>query len=756
MKKFLVFTVLLVSSFCTINACGYSPYGEDIRYSILKPEYFSFSAYRAFYYNADLWGFNYDEYDSNKTPDANILDWYNYANKKVSIEAIEDFNFNLSFTDINPESNNELIQYLYKQNKKDAIVYLKTAKKIELNTNEDDPWERNQFSNDNQKSVLLDEVIQKIKKEKNIYFKRKYAFLAIRLAYYSFEIDKLESIFESNFNAKQKDYLYYWSLFFYTMRSSDPEKIINVVNLMANSAEKRYASYYFFHNEFKIGEALKYAKSKEEIANVYAYASMQKVDKNLDYLQEINKNKPKSEILDFLLLREINKIEDWVYTPYYSNYLPSVEFSIQASWFGKDKITTQTLQKRSENNRLYAREVLNFINSIEINRMQNPIVWKAAQINLQFITRDYSNCLKRIESFEKEYPNEKITEEIEKIKALCITSNQEKGKAVIKPEIETIILKYRNDERFIFALGRELEFRGNIADGLALISLMSNKLDYGFDYDNVEWRSNRIKTSGNLEVFYTYFDYLDFVYSAKDLQKIGDKIEEGNKTNFQIQIYAQLIKDKDYLKDLLGTKYIREDQLGKALITFKSLPEKYWEDNYNAWERGKYSEYHLFDQNPFYDFKHTKSFIKHTEKYLVTKLSVTEHLIKYTNLANNSNTKDRDYYCFLLGNCYYNMTDYGNSWMMRRYGSVSYYADYKNESFIDEIEYRNRIKAVENYKLAYQYAKTKQFKALCLRMMDYAEKNQYTISKRVDKEFPEYSSDLSGCENLEEYFKARR
>jgi hypothetical protein len=103
------------------------------------------------------------------------------------------------------------------------------------------------------------------------------------------------------------------------------------------------------------------------------------------------------------------------------------------------------------------------------------------------------------------------------------------------------------------------------------------------------------------------------------------------------------------------------------------------------------------------------------------------------------------------------MSDYGNSWMMRRYfNSSSYYGqETENESYTDEIEYRNKIIAVANYKLAYQYAKTAKFKALCLRMMDYAVENEYTDSKRVAAEFPEFTSDLSGCENLENYFKSR-
>lgn len=763
MKKFLVFIVLLASSFCKSLACGYSPYGEDIRYCLLRPEYFKYSHYKAFYYNANLWGFDYDENSnsSRSNVEANILDWYNYTNKKVNIEAIEDFNYNLSLTDIHPKSNNEFIQYLYQNKKMDAIAYLKMAKNCEaVNSNfYNDTWERNESINTKGRSTVLDKLVQITNKEKNSYFKRKYAFLAIRFAYYAGDKNLIKSIFEDNFNSGKKDYLYNWSLFFYTFTKSGADVMVDVANLMANCPEKTYASYYYFHEDFKISEALKQAKNKEEIANVYAYASVQKVDENLDFLKEIYKNDPKSEILGFLLLREINKIEDWVYTPYYSNYSPSTQFDYWSD--DNDKITTEILRNRSEKDRLYAQEVLEFVQSIDLSAIQNPLIWETAQINLQFMTRKYSDCLDNIASFEKQHKSEKVLEEIEKIKALCLTANQENGKAIIKSEIQNVILKYKNDERFIFALGRELEFKGNITDGIALISLLGSNLDNGYDASDVEWQGNRIKTSGNMEVFYTYFDYLDFVYSAKDLQTIVDKLKTDFTAEFQKTIYSKLLKDKNYLKDLLGTKYIRENQLNNALVTFKSIDKEYWSENYNAWERGNYGEDYSFDQNPFYDFKHTETFIEHKEKFIVTKLSITEHLIKYTNLAYYSKTKDRDYYYFLLANCYYNMSDYGNSWMMRRYSSSSSYfgQEYENESYIDEIEYRNKTKAVAYYKLAFQNAKNAKnakFKALCLRMMDYAENNEYSDSKRLAAQFPEFSGDLSGCENLANYFKSRR
>lgn len=762
MKKFLVFTVLLLSNISTSFACGYSPYGEDIRYSILKPEYFNYYNYKAFYYNASSWGFDYDYVNENfinNPPEANILDWYAYTSKKVSIEEIKHFNYTMNLTDIHENSTNAFIKYLYENKKYEAIAYLKVAKNCEDINSEfnEDLWERKTSDLNANRITFLNKLIKLTNNQKNAYFKRKYAFLTIRLAHYLNRNDVIENLFATQFKNGKKDYLYYWSSFFHIFCQKRSESMVDIANLMAYSPEKFYASYYYFHSDFKLDIALKQTKNKEEIANCYAYASVQKIDKNLIYLKEIYKNNPKSEILGFLLLREINKIEDWVYTPYYTNYLPSTEFGAYYYGDNKDIISTVTLRNRSEKDRLYAQEVLNFVNSVASNSVKNPLLWKAAQINLQFMTRNYTTCIQNCNSFIQNHKTNKCLPEIEKIKALCITANQENGKAIIKPEIQATILKYKNDERFVFALGRELEFKGNLSDGLALISLIDGSYNDYYTEDDVEWQGNRIKTSGNLAEFYTYFDYLDFVYSASELQIIVSNLNKSKNSQFDKFIYTDLLKNKDYLTDLLGTKYIRENQLEMALKTFKSLNKIYWEHNYNPWERGEYNEYYSFEENPFYDFKHTEVFIQHKEKYIVTKLSVVEHLVKYQKLADNPATKDRDYYYFLLANCYYNMGQNGHSWMMRRVYSTYWRTSGENydESFVDENEYRNGSKAIEYYNLAYQHAKTDKFKALCLRMQNYVDYSN-TYSRKLKTEFPEFYNDLSGCENLEEYFNARR
>lgn len=757
MKNYLVFTIVLWSASLRLFSCGYTPYGDDIRFALFLPEYFDYNDYQAFHYNASSFGFGYE---NPKSYASNIYDWYDYTNHEVHLESIYECLNTLTYTDIHKDSPNKFLQYLFKNKLTSAIQFITIAKKAEdFNSfeSEEDPWERNESYKPNY-TPLFQELDRYMQAEKSEYIQRKYAFLAIRTAYYAKDFNRIKTVFETYFAKGKKDYLYYWALFFQAFQNKQAD--LDIANLMAYSIEKKYASFFYFHQQFNLGQALRLAESSDDVANSYAYASVQRLEPNLDYLKKIYENTKDSRILDFLLLREINKIEDWVYTPYYTNYLPSIEF-VNYYWTDNhtDVVSTNTLRQRSEKDRLYAKQVLDFVNTIDYAKVKDDVLWKAAQIQLLFITRSYETCLQKIGEFEQKHAQEKIAPQIEKIKALCLISNQEMGKAIITEEAQPIILKYLNDAHFLFALGRELEFRNNLSDGLALIAFSNKKVNYEEDNyftNDIEWQGNRLKKSGNLKYFYEYFDYLDFVYSADELQRVVNTLNTDLKDDFHKTLYSQLIRDKNYLKDLLGTKYIREERLTKAEQTFKSIDQSYWEENYNAWERDRYRDSYTFDQNPFYDLKHTFSFIPHQEEYLVTKLSVTQHLIKYLKIAENPKTKNRDYYYFLIGNCYINMTQYGHAWMMRRFNSTTDYREGNQESFWDEWEYRNGYLAQKYYHLAYEHAQTDAFKALCLRMEDFAQTTGDPKFKKLKANYPNYYNDLSSCEHLETYFKKRR
>lgn len=755
MNKFLIFIIACIINIHKLLACGFMPLGEEIRYSLFLPEYYSYSDLSAFNYNANIFGY-YFEY--NIPYEANVYDWYQYSHREVALSEIKSCLNELSFNDINQNTLNAFTKFLYKKNDWQTIQYLKIAKKCEIFNNAElnDSWERDSTSKLNS-TAILDTINQILKRNKTEYFNRKYAFLAIRVAYYTKKPKIIRTYFEKYFQNKHRDYLYYWALFFYAFQSNNID--LYASDIAANSYEKRYASYYYFNSKFSLQRGLSKATNRSEIANLYAYASLQRKSPNLDYLKIIYNNSKHFRLLDFLLLREINKLEDWIYTPYYTNFLPSINFnSAQYHSESNDIITIEILRKRSEKDRQYAHKLLHFVNKVNYSKVLNPALWKAAEIQLLFMTREYKKCLHKIALFERLYAKEKILPQIEKIKVLCQIEQMPYGEAKINKAIKPLIIKYIKDPYFVFAAGRELEFKGNIQEGLALIAYQNQwPMEYDIQTNNfVEWMDHNRKNTGVLNYFTDYFDYVDLVYPAVSLQKVVNRLNVIPTEPFDSIIYTRLIKDKNYLSDLLGTKYIRENLLWKALKTFESIDSNYWENNYNAWERDKFDDQFLFDKNPFYDLKYTKSFIEHRDKFFVNKLSIVRHLIQYLNLADNKDTKNRDYYYFIIANCYLNMSRYGNSWMLRRF-YYPYGRSSDGRTFTDNYEYWKNTLAQKYYNLAYIHSKSDKFKALCLRMLDYIN-NSCTIDQPMQQlktHYPQYYEDLSNCENLDKYFSNR-
>src|SRR5574343_955282 len=146
-------------------------------------------------------------------------------------------------------------------------------------------------------------VLKALKNENNSYLKRKYAFQAIRMAFYLEKFDTIEALFKKHFATSQKDYLYYWSLYFYCFTSPVNKELL-IAEIFNKSPEKSYAVYYYFHENYNFNKALAIAKTNKEKAIIYIYISLQKVDKNLNNLKKIASYQLNSKVLDQLLVRE--------------------------------------------------------------------------------------------------------------------------------------------------------------------------------------------------------------------------------------------------------------------------------------------------------------------------------------------------------------------------------------------------------------------------------------------------------------------
>ncbi|MCD1116628.1 hypothetical protein [Chryseobacterium turcicum] len=784
MKKLVIFTAILISS--AFSACGFYPYGENIRFCFLNPHNFSYQTYSPFYYSALSFQQSYDGVFSNQD---NEKLWRKYCENKVSVADISSVLEGLSFSDIHQNSTNPFLRYLYSKKDIEAINYLKFAKNCEyFNTWQDDPWERNENISKTKRNELFQKAILFAEKSKKATIKKRYAFLAIRLAFYNDDMKNIEKLYSQYFSVDQSnDVIDIWALYFKAISENNPVLInLYFAKVFAGSPEKRFVSWQYFLSKVPESDVLNLAKTGKEKASVLLMYGLHNPDKNLENLKRVYANDSQSEGLSFLLYRELGKLEDWIFTPYYSLFSSSVQ--IFGYWSnGSENDNVLKILERSEIDRAYAKEVLNFIDSVDLSKVENPNFWKYAQAELLLMTKNYAESLKQIAELEKVLPsNDLLLNNVEIIKALNLFANQTYGNAKIPEVAKNIIIKNKNNKQFIFALGRELEYLGNSDDAALLYASLNNPSTENNDYNFVYYKSLKNSNQTYDSYYNNYFDYLDAVYSPEQVQSFINKVKSLNKNldlfyrNFHLLTQSEI----DDLYDLLGTKYIRQNKLDLALNAFNKLGESYFDAHYSLWEKdGKdnyYSSSKVFDKNPFYHLKYTPDFIPEKEHFKINKISITKKLIEYLTKANNPKEKDRDYYYFLVANCYYNMSQYGNAWMMRRY-SLSSIGNFSIHE--DNQEFNTASLAKFYYGKALENAQTDKFRALCIRMQgrcenynydfigesirtDYSSKAEYYEDTRFgqnkyyenlkNKYSGEYEDMISGCESFKAYFKARR
>lgn len=782
MKNFLVFTVILISN--SISACGFYPFGEEIRFSFFNPANFNYYSYSEFNYSYNSFYPNPNGVYPEGSIDENEQLWIKYCHNKVSTEAIRSVLYDFKEQDISEKSANEMLQYLYKTKNSEAINYLKFAKTCEFfNGIYDDPWERNAGATMPKRKNLIDQAIAISNKTKDREIKLRYTFLAIRLAFYNSDLKQIKLLYDTVFKIQiKKDILNYWSLYFRTFAEKD-KALANfyAAQVFAKAPDKRFMISQSFDSKIPLQDVLKYAKNNEERANVYFLAGIKKSDQALFCLQQVYNYNPKFEGLSFLLLREINKIEDWVLTPYYSLFNPAV--SKFNDWDQDKNNSVRDILNRVNNDRIYADKVLQFVNNVNFKKINDPILWKIGKSYLSFLTQNNVDSLNEIAELEKNITKkDSLYNQIQIIKALALTANQEKEKAVILEQVKPILFKNQKNRKFLFAIGRELEYKQNWTDAAFLYSkLNSVEREYGdqYDYNYAVWKSKKNTKSSYRDYYSDYFEYIDVSYSPEQVRKIVEEVEdkETNLDSFSKWKQSYIKSEIQRLYDLIGTKYIRQNKLQLAALYFGKLDSDKVANYADClWEKPNCEGKDKFNVNPFFVLKYTPEFIKQEKLFKVNKRSITEHLILYLKKASDPKEKNKDYYYFLIANAYYNMTHKGNSWMMRRYYS-SYIDD---DPFEDEKEYNEGNLAQKYYLLSLKNAKTDQFKALCLRMIGRCEKNKLEYQHPNDYEYrienydtfllsknryyqdlkskykDDYENLMSDCSSFEEYFKARR
>ena len=762
---------LIILSITKLNACGpFYPEGESVRFSLFNGFSFYGNLYQKYRYSQNY----YSENKLLNTTEAYLYNenanlWYQYLNAKIDKKSIYDGLYLSNNRSIKKrKSGNAFIREMNKSENSELSDYLKFAKKCEAfngSIGYEYSWEKDDKTTDKNAIKAIKKSLDLSKKTNNEFLKERYAYLAIRMSYYNGQNWRVKSIFENSFEKNKTSPVYYWALHFKTLASKNsPRNNVDVANVFCNSIEKRDACTQNFNNKIPLKKMISASKNNIEKANVYCYLTAIKTDFAFTNLKKIFELNPNAESLPFLVEREINKLEDWILTPYYSNFKNSLSNAnyYSGSWMEEElfKVQNERLQK----DRDYADKLALWMGQTKLKNSK----WKLLESYAQFISGK-KNLSTSIGSIQTVNEQEKRLKEM--LLALDIIHSSEHPN--LKNKLVQNVLQREqklNNNKFLFAVARELEFKNNTTEAAYLFSKLNNNEKYYDDYTSenkqVYWRPNGVQSSWFLNYYYDYFLYLNDAYSTEKLKMLIRDIQNTNnkKSEFEIWKKEKLTKEIDRLYDLLGTKFIREDKLNDALFAFNKVNDTLWKsDNF------PFKTY--LNSNPFYTNFYLEQGKTPVDSITFTKESITRKLIKlkFDFLSFSGNKKA--YVAFHIANCYFNMTQYGNSWMMRRY---AWSQNFLESPLVDNFEFFECRMAKKYYLEAFNSATNKQFRALSLRMAGRCENYKLLFDNRrndnddyerkpmvnsyynkLRNQFPEHYDELmSNCESFTSYYRS--
>ena len=785
MKNWLVFISVFIS--WKANSCGpWYPDGESVRYSIFAGMPSLYPSFRLFEYENSSSYYDARDLNCQAHEDENLRLWQDYFKGKIDISSLNEAVYHLSYSQIKEGKHpNKLVQLLRQpayQDVKDYLLFAKNMSKYSTGTSLD-PWEKEEVKLKRSINASISLACSKARKAKRLELKKRYAHLAIRLAYYSNQLPKVKVIYKSFFmGQKTKTAIDYWAMHFrYNLDKVNDETIIHRAEVFRHSNDKKLATYMNFKviPAKDVQHALSSSKNAKEKGNILALGMVQKLSPALDNLKSLHQLDSQNPAFEFLVQREIKKIEDWILTPYYTEFSPAIVANSwendYGEWNNSGNYEQALMRGRRNFDQSYARRFALFIDEIKSDNSTNLTLyafyahWLAGEkINL--------SELRSISVFDAT-----MTQFKERIYALAMVRDFGNAKlddpllqSILKNEVEN------HNDRFVFSIARELEYRGNKIDAAYLFASLNNSRHYYYDDITVDKQAFWKIKSGKIATTYGYYDgyffYLDDAYTLSEIRQVYQDLlrPTKEKSSFHTWKKSFLLQQKDRVADLIGTKFIRLNQFDKALDYFDQV-------NDTLWKSDAYPYKSNLNANPFYTTFYQEHHRSKADSIHFTKTTMVREFLRLQACYDHSTGDLKAKYAFYIGNFCFNLTQYGNSWLMRRYAWSNYFIA---TNFPDQREYYQCDLAKSYYLKGYRSTRNKEIKALCLRMAGRCEKyrinakNQFnpayeyghndnvykenyddwifaqnTYYQKLKKEFPEQYDDLiSNCYSFKRYY----
>jgi hypothetical protein len=661
-----------------LESCGWYGSDGDYQFSLFKAVMPEFRTYSRLYYTRDMWNYRTEDQD---TVDAeksisvvNAKEWYTELQGQVSIQSIyhtlyekDSFEY-LSDTLI---SEHDSLTHYTTLHRPQLAAYLALIKKSEALLNNEDPWtfESTNVASTGTIESFIAEAEYFQSKVEDPFISKRLAFLLIRLGYYGNNWELVGKNYSRYFKNEVDDTWLSASAHFYHALTMQPmERNMEFVRIFDMKHERQTRIVELFdRDEATMLQCLKNASTDREKSNLKVMYELRNPGRSFFAIEEIFQRDPENPFLPFLVYREINKMEDWLYSYKLTGQLTIQQYDIRNreverydEGVVKEVKTHRLFDANYDNDVRYAQSFFRSLEGWKLRDKQANNYLRLMRCHLGLLlnkTGEVQRILSELKSsptLTNDMRNQVLVEEIflDLVKNKSITQTNEENilkfaKSISPNENEwyssTSELQF---QKLMLLISSLLESYGHQAEAF-FYSEISNELigEKACGLPDDGW--SRLLRNGD----------------TRECERGFAIMQNKNKTEYDKWLTSAYFTDyNEQPADTLGfrfldiksTIHIQRGQWEQAYSCIKDIPDYYWEG-------GHYRYYCIGD--PFLESPITRD-IPRDDNYQSRHFTKPEFLKEFLRLKKLSNNGKHDHGMveYQLGNAMLNLSSDGAFW----------------------------------------------------------------------------------------------
>jgi len=664
--------------------------------------------YGAFYFTNNL--FLYSQTEPASEADINAEEWANYLGKNVTTADVSKAMYHLDHaTDsvlyagylnqksVLPDSlaANTFLKAIVTN--KSALKYYRFAKGVEKIANvASHPWEPTPMD-----TVALrtegDQAFTFATQEKDRFIQLRYYYQAQRLLHYGAAYQQASAVYDKYLlPINSTSHIKGWAL---ALKAGELRRLKDTIHaaylfskIFAQYPERRVQAYRNYqYMGVKTNLVLGQATNAAERANIYAIDGFADPKLNIIPLQQVYALAPQSPMVGVLLIREINKLEEYYLTPKLQPQQPPL-FSFDATMrAGSENATLSMIQQLKEFGKQLAAEkkypdaevgtlAASYLAWMQGSTVEGSILLKSLYaVKLKPEFDDQKQIIQLLLSAQGLQKYNRVNE------AVLLPALQwldKKAKAENKIDSvntwnEDKVYPFTSTERNFYEHVLAPVYLKQLDTSMAALALAAAGSDYEFWQTRLH--SDNVRTIIHWKTTPSPNSYINFlVGKVKGLTP-------------------------NYYNDLLGTTYLREHQYAKAIAAFKHVDTA--SDQNVGYTPGDPFIELINDYPKIYTYGKTKGY---------TKLQFAQAMANLQQQIKTDPANQASYY-YKIATGLYNTSTYGNAWYLISYNWSAYDFGRANREYYD-VDYIKALNAEEYFMIARRFGKTAEFKAKCTYM----------------------------------------